>query len=422
MPQEQDTATDRSGPYAGLTVLEVGQFIVVPFCAQFLADGGARVIKVEPPSGDAYRSSHPIAEMEGRQFIMKNRGKESVVLKLGDPDANAALRRLVEAADVVLVNMRADTVAKHGLTYEDVRAVNPGVIYGSVTAFGRNGPEAGLAGMDVVVQARSGLLYALGAEKHDVPYHSEVQVADYSSALLLLSGISAALYHRERTGEGQEVDISLLGGAITMQTNAFGNFHDHDDWRREFLDDVLPRAREEKWSSQELNDVRTEMRPDVRLTVCYRVFHTSDGAVALGAGSPTAQRRLWKLLDIDPDAEGENLATRLEQEMLAESTQYWLKTLREALIPVAEVKHIDEIFDDEQARAEDLVRTYHHPVAGDYDALGVPIKLSATPFDPGVPAPGFGQHTREALRDVGYSDDELDALAAGGSAIFAEEE
>lgn len=418
MTDPQKTTEEKVGPFAGLTVLEIGQFIVVPFCAQFLADGGARVIKVEPPVGDSYRSMDPIAPMESRQFIIKNRGKESVALRLGHPDANDVLRQLVAMADVVLVNMRAETVRAHGLTYDEVREINPRVVYGSVTAFGNSGPEAGLPGMDVVVQARSGLLHALGAEKNGVLYHSEVQIADYSSSLLLLAGISSALFARERTGEGQEVDVSLLGGAITMQHNSFGHFHDHDQWREPFLEDVLAQAREEGWSSSRLDEERAEMRPDIRLTYCYRVFHTTDGSVALGAGSPSVQRRLWALLELDPELDTDTLGVRLEAALATESTRYWIQTLRGQGIPVAEVKHIDEMFDDPQVRDQDLVRTFEHPLAGTYDALGVPIKLSATPFDPRSTSPAFAEHTDRVLAELGYDTSQISGLAVRGGVVL----
>lgn len=418
MPKMENADERRSGPFEGLTVLEIGQYIVVPFCAQLLADGGARVIKIEPAAGDAYRSMDPIEPMESRQFIMKNRGKESVGLRLGAPQTSEILRRLIEVADVVLVNMRASTVEKHGLSYEKVYATNPRVVYGGVTAFGRSGPEAGLAGMDVVVQARSGLLYAFGAEEDGVPYHSEVQVADYASSLLLLSGITTALYTREVTGEGQEVDVSLFGGALTMQNNVLSHFHDHDQWRSQFTGEVLPRARREGWSSSQIDAARTEMRPDTRLTVCYRVFRTADGAVAVGAGSPTVQRRLWALLGID--SEGTDLASRLEAAMAAERTEHWLKTLQAHSIPVADLKHVDEMFDDSQARAQDLVRTFEHPVAGAYDALGVPIKLSKTPFDPRRTSPSFAVDTQRVLGELGYDDHQIAGFAAQGSIVMPE--
>jgi crotonobetainyl-CoA:carnitine CoA-transferase CaiB-like acyl-CoA transferase len=191
-----------AGPFSGLTVVEFGQFVVGPFCAQFLADGGARVIKVEPPEGDSYRLTDTIGPLESRQYITKNRGKASIAIQLSNPRSDEVLKRLIEIADVVIVNMRQETVEKRRLRYEDVAEISPRVVYGAVTAFGSAGPEASYPGMDVVVQARSGMLLALGAERDGVPFHSEVQVADYTTAMLLLTGIASALYTRAATGRG----------------------------------------------------------------------------------------------------------------------------------------------------------------------------------------------------------------------------
>ena len=223
------------GPFSDLVVVEIGQFVVGPFCAQFLADGGAKVIKVEALAGDPYRREDTLAPMESRQFTIKNRGKESLPLKLGHPRAAEVLNRLFDIADVVIVNARVETLQRHGISYDDVSKRNPRIIYALAAGFGTVGPDAQYGGMDVVAQARSGVMLALGAEQDGLPYHSEVQVADYATALLLLAGIGAALHRRSVTGRGQEVTVSLLGGALTLQNNVFMHFFDHDSWREEFL-------------------------------------------------------------------------------------------------------------------------------------------------------------------------------------------
>ena len=405
-----------SGPYAGLTVVELGQFVVVPFCAQLLADAGARVIKVEPLTGDSYRSwEDGLGETQSRQFLIKNRGKESVAVDLGHPDGAQVVRRLLEVADVVLVNLSPAAVRRRGLDYESVREVNPRIVYGAVSAYGHVGPEAPLPGMDVVVQARSGLLTSLGAERDGVPHHSEVQVADYASSLLLFGGIGAALYARERTGEGQEVTVSLLAGALAVQNNSLGHVHEHDGWRQRFVGEQLPAFRAEGADHARVEATRRAQRPDApQHTAHYRVFATSDGYVAVGAGSPAARRRLCELVDLpeelptaDPAAFGELLATALRQR----TTDDWVTALREAQVPVAPVRHVDELFFDEHVLAEGLLVDYDHPSVGSYRALGVPVRMGGTPWGGAPPAPELAGHTASVLTELGYTAAEISALA-----------
>ena len=408
-----------SGPFEGLTVVEFGQFVVVPFASQFLADGGARVIKVEPPSGDTYRNADTIAPKESRAFITKNRGKESLALRLGAPEAVTVIERLVRLADVVLVNMRRQTVEKRGLTYADLKVINPRLVYGSVTAFGTRGPEAEYAGMDVVAQARGGLMQALGTERNGIGFHSEVQVADYTAALLLLSGVTTALYARERLGIGQEVEVSLLGGALTIQNNVFSEFADHDGWRQVFLEEVLPQARAEAWDSSRLEHARSGLRPDPRNTDFYRVFRTADGALAIGAGSADLIRLLIETLGVDPAASRDHQTAGVEAAFAARSSAEAMELVRTAGIPVSHVQHIEELLRDEQVEAEGLVHDLEHPTAGAYRMLGTPIRLSETPYAPSRPSPGFAEHTRQILVELGFSADEIRSLIDARVAVEA---
>lgn len=411
-----------SGPFDGITVVEFGQFVVVPFCAQMLADGGARVIKVEPPTGDSYRTwPDPLAPQETRQFLIKNRGKESLSLDLSHPRAAEVVRTLVEAADVVLVNLSPSAVARRRLDYESLAAINPAVVYGAVTAYGQVGPEAHLPGMDVVVQARSGLLSSLGAEQDGVPLHSEVQVADYSSAMLLFAGIASALYVRERTGLSQRVDVSLLGGALAMQNNSLGHVDAYDDWRVDFVGDRLPKLRDANAPGAVVEAERRSLRPDPPShTAHYRVFRTANGFVAVGAGSPGARRRLCavagmelELAETDPDDFGRQLDLALRER----ASDEWVELLVAADVPVAKVRHIDEMLFDPHARAEGLIAEYDHPVVGRYRGLGVPIRMSATPWQADRPSPPFAAHTVAILGELGLDPGAIDSLVADGAVV-----
>lgn len=411
-----------AGPFAGLTVVEFGQFVVVPFCAQLLADAGARVIKVEPPTGDSYRSSQQIAPMESRQFMIKNRGKESIALDLGHPDVQQVVHGLVRAADVVLVNLSPAAVQRRGLGYDTLSAVNPRLIYGAATGFGQVGAEAGLPGMDIVVQARSGAMSSLAAERDGLPFHSEVQVADYSAAVMLFGALSAALYHRERTGEGQRVDVSLLGAALAVQNNSLAHVYAADGWRHEFVEHHLPALRKEGAGHARIEQVRRRLRPDPpAMTAHYRVFRTADGAVAVGAGSPHARRRLvevtgvdGELAETDPDAFGGQLAAVL----VGRTTAEWVETLRAADVPVSAVRHVEEMFFDEHLETEGMVADYVHPIVGRYRGLGVPFRMSATPLDGrGRPSPSFADSTDRILAELGFDAARRAALAASGAVV-----
>lgn len=406
-----------SGPFDGLTVVEFGQFVVVPFCGQLLADAGARVIKVEPPSGDSYRSwPAQLAPNETRQFLIKNRGKHSISVDLSHPDSTPVVRALVEAADVVLVNLSPAAVSRRNLDYESVSRVNPSVVYGAVTAYGQVGPEATLPGMDVVVQARSGLLTSLGAERGGVPLHSEVQVADYSAAMLLYGGVASALYAREKTGTGQCVEVSLLGGALTIQNNSIGHVPAADGWREAFVNDRLPELRRAEATGEQVESERRRLRPDPPdHTSHYRVFRAADGFIAVGAGSTGARRRLSSAVGLDPEVavhDPEEFGRLLGVSLLERTSGHWVTALREADVPVAEVRHVDELVFDPHVAAEGLVADYDHPVVGRYRALGAPIRMSATPMTPGAPSPSFAQHTVEILTELGFTDDQVETLCS----------
>jgi CoA:oxalate CoA-transferase len=380
-----------TGALDGITVVEIGQFVSVPFAAQLIADAGARVIKVEPPGGDAYRRTGNLAPGESRQFAIKNRGKESVVVDLS-PEVIGGLAAM---ADVLLVNMSPAAAARRGLSWERLSAVNPRLVFGLVTGYGTVGPDAGLPGMDVVLQAHSGLLAALGAEHAPgVAKHSEVQVADYAAAMLLLAGVSMALVARERTGVGQQVDVSLLGAALAIQNNQLSHVDAVDGWRADFVASELPALRRSGASLAEITAAKSAHQTDrLTHTAHYRVFGTADGAVAIGAGSPPAQERLAAVVgSLDGARLAEVLATR--------TTAEWVADLRAAAVPCGAVRALDEVLHDPHVEAEGLVADVDHPVLGRIRGLGNPIRFGVTPSDPTRPSPALGAHTDAVLTEL----------------------
>ena len=412
-----------TGALDGITVVEFGQFVSVPFCGQLMADAGARVIKVEPPGGDAYRRSLELAPRESRQFAIKNRGKESVALDLAHPDAADVVRRLAGIADVVLVNMSPAAVARRGLDFASLSAHQPRLVHGLITGYGTVGPDAALPGMDVVMQAHSGLVAALGAESDGVPRHSEVQVADYASSLLLLAGVSMALLARDRTGRGQQVDVSLLGAALTVQNNQLSHVDAVDGWRAGFVADELPRLRRSGAGPDEIAAARAAHQPDrLRLTGHYRVFGTADGAIAVGAGSPPTQERLAAIAGMpverlrtgDEDVRGELAAL-----FVTRDSAEWIAALRAESIPCAQVRALDEVLADPHVEAEGLVADVEHPAIGRYRGLGTPIRFGDTPSDPTRPSPPFAAHTAAVLDELGFTPGETARLLRCGAAVAA---
>ena len=210
---------DMKQPFAGIRVVEFGQFVSVPFCAQLLAEGGAEVIKVEALAGDPTRLLRQVSPLETRTFVSRNRGKRSLPLALRDPAARPVIDKLLAWADVALMNFRPGLDVELGLDAETLQARFPRLIAGAVTAFGKRGPEASLAGMDTVVQARTGLMAANGRMVDDRPAPGDPVSADYMCAMSLAFGVSAALLRRERTGVGGAVDVSLMQAAMTLANN-----------------------------------------------------------------------------------------------------------------------------------------------------------------------------------------------------------
>src|SRR5213078_2553977 len=234
---------EREQPFQGITVLEFGHFIAVPWAGQVLADGGAHVIKIEPLEGEPSRHIAPLGGGESRHFLIRNRGKHALPLDLRHPDAREILEALLARADVVLTNMRPGLAADLGLEYEQVRPRHPRLVVGNVTAFGARGPDAALAGMDLVVQGRSGLMVTGGRVKDGLPTAGESPIADYRAAALLAFGVASALYRRERTGRGGRVDTSLLLSALALQNNLMVRVEKLDGARHARFQDWLVGAR-----------------------------------------------------------------------------------------------------------------------------------------------------------------------------------
>src|SRR6266850_3137306 len=287
--RREPVSTER--PFAGVTVVEFGHFIAVPWAGQVLADGGAHVIKIEPLEGEPSRHIAPLGGGESRHFLIRNRGKHALPLHLKHPDAREILAALLARADVVLTNMRPGLAAELGLEYEQLRSCHSRLVVGNVTAFGARGPDAALAGMDLVVQGRSGLMVTGGRVKDGLPTAGESPIADYMAAALLAFGVASALYRRERTGRGGRVDTSLLLAALALQNNLMVRVESLDGPRHAAFGEWLTRAREGGVPFTEQVERMPRNRAAGSSTLYVRTYATKDAALAVACGSPSLRRR-----------------------------------------------------------------------------------------------------------------------------------
>ncbi len=392
-----------SGPLAGCRVIELAHIMAGPVAGLMLADMGADVIKVEKLSGDdTRRFVPPTIEGESAAFLMMNRNKRGIVLDLKSEDGRQALQRLVRDADVLIENYRFGTMEKLRLGYESLRQLNPGLIYCEVSGFGRTGPYAHRGGFDLIAQGMSGLMSVTGEAPGRQPVKVGAPISDITAGIVAAMGIAAAYAHKLKTGQGQKVDTSLFEAAIT-----------HTYWQSAiaFATGASPQA---MGSAHPLN-------------APYQAFQTADGWINIGAANQPNWERMLTLIEaeeLNDDPRFSSNAMRIENRVvlaetlspvfLKHSTAHWLEAFEKAGVPAGPVLSITEMHADPQALARDMIVSTNHPVAGQVKTIGHPVKFSETPGGVKRPAPLMGQHTAEVLREIGYSESEIVAMAAAG--------
>jgi crotonobetainyl-CoA:carnitine CoA-transferase CaiB-like acyl-CoA transferase len=412
-------------PFDGVVVLEFGHFIAVPWAGQVLADGGAHVIKIEPPEGEPSRHIAPIRDGESRHFVIRNRGKHTLPLDLRHAHAREILDALLARADVVLANMRPGLAAELGLEHAQLAARFPRIIVGTVTAFGGRGPDAALAGMDHVVQARSGLMVTGGRVVDGLPTSGESPIADYMAATLLAFGVASALYRRERTGRGGRVDTSLLLAALALQNNLMVRVEDLDGPRHADFHRWLARAREGGLPFAEQVERMPRHRPIASSALYVRTYATKDAALAVACGSPSLRRRFIAAvghadpaLDGDvPDVEAHYAALQaaVETTLASRPTAEWKAVLDAHGVPASGVSLPLEILDDPQPAANGMFHRFEHPVLGPTTVLGPPLRLDDAGFTPGAPTAAFGSEARAILAWAGFGSADVQRLLDGGA-------
>jgi crotonobetainyl-CoA:carnitine CoA-transferase CaiB-like acyl-CoA transferase len=412
-------------PFDGVTVVEFGHFIAVPWAGQVLADGGARVIKIEPLEGEPSRHIAPLGGGESRHFLIRNRGKHALPLDLRHADAHEILDALLARADVVLTNMRPGLAAELGLEYQQLAARHPRVIVGNVTAFGARGPDAALAGMDLVVQARSGLMVTGGRVKDGLPTTGESPIADYMAAALLAFGVASALYRRERTGRGGRVDTSLLLASLALQNNLMVRVDALDAARHADFVEWLAQARAGGVPFAEQVERMPRNRVVASQAVYIRTYATKDAALAVACGSPSLRRKFIAAIGHDDpglrgavddvDAHYAALRTAVEATIASRTTQEWKTVLDAAGVPASGVALPLEILDDPQPAANAMFQRVEHPTLGSVTVLGPPVRVDAGGFVPGPPTAALGSEAREILAWAGFAERDVERLVAGGA-------
>ncbi|PSR25928.1 MAG: CoA transferase [Sulfobacillus benefaciens] len=392
---------------AGIRVLDLTQIMAGPFCTELLADLGAEVIKIERPNGgdDARRMGSNIAPNESLSFIAMNRNKLGMAIDIRTEAGRNLLLRLIQTADVLVENFRPGTMAHLGLSYEQVQAINPGLVYCSISAFGQTGPFAERGGFDLVAQAMSGIISVTGTPDH--PAKCGVPLSDLNAGLFASHAILAALLYRGKTGEGQYIDTSLLEGALAYTI-----------WESN-----------EYWST---GDNPKGLGTAHRNSSPYQTFPTADGAIAIGAANQRNWERLAEVLDADEllhdsrfetnrlrTVHRDELASILAPIFQQRSTSEWLEALDAAQVPAGPVLRMSEVYAHPQVIARHMEDTYQHPLAGLVHSIGMPVKLSRTPARIHCPAPLLGQHTFRIMKTLGMTDEECLELEREGIVVDA---
>ena len=420
-----------AGPLAGIRILEFSQIVAGPFAGVALSDFGADVVKIEPPEGESRRNSAAVVPNEGKYFQSLNRGKRSLTIDLSKPEGRAVVHRLVPSFDVVLINYRALVPVKMGIDYATLRELNPRIIYASITGFGETGPYATRAGSDIVAQAYSGLM-AAEAKVDDfgapAPIISTTMI-DRSSGLAAAMGICAALYHRERTGEGQEIQVSLLHTALELQSDRVMREPVHDAILRDPLVNELVEKRAGGAKYDELANIRKAQGPRFAShRLYYGGYHTAAGALVLGALTQQNRDTIRGIIDIhDPTddrdfnavAPGskeliEEWRLRIQERLMQRTADEWVALFLKAGVPASVVQFAEELADDPQVVATGMMTELEHELTGPQRVVAPIVRMSVTPPEALLPAPPLGRHSAEVLLEHGFTEGEVAVLQGGG--------
>ena len=401
----------RMAPLAGVRVLDLTRVLAGPWCTQNLADLGAEVIKIErPQGGDDTRGWGPpyLKDSKGEDtseaayYAAANRNKKSVTIDMATEAGAAAIQELAKHCDIVVENFKVGGLKKYGLDYESLNAINPKLIYCSITGFGQNGPYAARPGYDFMIQAMGGLMSITG-ERDDQPgggpQKAGVAVADLMTGMYATVGILAALNERNRSGLGQHIDMALLDCQVAMLANQNMNY---------LASGQAP---------QRAGNAHQNLVP-------YQVFAVADGHMIVAVGNDSQFRAYCKAIHRDDLAQDprfvtnpqrvrnrEQLVPILAEIMQSQPLQYWLTLLESVNVPVGPINNLEQVYQNPQVQARQMKISLPHPIAGQADFVASPLRLSASPVQYHSAPPLLGEHTEQVLQDIlGLDLDQIQSL------------
>ena len=375
-------------PLTGLRVLDLSRVLAGPYCAMMLADYGADIVKIEPPKvGDDSRAFGPFVGDESAYFMSLNRKKRSMTLNFKRQAECDLFKELVKHADIVLENYRPGTMEKFGLGYDELKKINPKIIYAACSGFGHSGPYQYKPAYDIIVQAMGGIMSITGPEGGE-PCRVGASVGDIIAGMFTAYGIMMALHHRGNTGEGQKVDVGMLDCQVAVLENAIARY---------VTSGSVPTP---------LGNRHPSISP-------FSSFTAQDGHIIVGAGNDRLWTKLCNILEkpeLLTDSRFDNNSNRtahvkeltgiLNEVFSKKTIAEWMTVLEEAELPCAPINTVDKIVNDPQIKAREMIVEVEHPVAGHLKMAGLPIKMSATPGAVERPAPLLGQHTAELLKEI----------------------
>lgn len=388
-----------SGALQGIKILDLSRVLAGPYCTMILGDLGAEVIKVEAPGGsdDTREWGPPFSGGESAYYLCANRNKRAITLDLKSKEGQDVLRKLITQSDVMIQNFKTGTMEKWELGYEEVKKINPRMVQCSITGFGTSGPYKDLPGYDYIIQAMGGLMSITGSEESG-PMKVGVAISDITTGLYAVIGILSALHERNHSGEGQSIDLSLFDSQISSLANVASNF---------LISGTVPK----RLGNQHAN------------IVPYQTFSTLDGEMVVGVGNDRQFHKLCVALDIPKIGEDGRFSTnpkRLENKdelililskiLSKKTSQEWLELLSSQGIPCGPINNMKQLFDDPQVKEREMVVNVDHPTAGSIPLVGSPLKLSRTPVEIKRHPPLAGEHSKDILIELGYTEEEIGEL------------
>ena len=404
-----------AGPLTHLKVLDLSRILAGPWAGQVLADFGAQVIKVErPQKGDDTRHWGPpyLKDAAGNDtseaayYLSANRGKQSITVDITQPAGQELIKKLASQCDILLENYKVGGLKKYGLDYEAIKAVNPRIIYCSITGFGQSGPYANRAGYDAMIQGMGGLMSLTGVPEGQPgagPQKVGVAVADLMTGMYAVSGVLAAVIHRDRTGEGQQIDLALLDTQVAWLANQAQNY----------------------LTSGRSPERQGTAHPNI---VPYQAVPASDGYFMLAVGNDAQFKKFCAIAGLDDVAENpayatntarvqarEQLVPLIERTTGEKPAAWWLEQLSAAHVPCGPINNLEQVFADPQVQARGMVVEQAHPTAGKVKTVRNPLGFSASALEYEQAPPTLGEHTGAVLESMlGLSEEEIESLKKGG--------